>query len=118
VGESTPEELTTTESGLQYRILRAADGPKPSAADTVTVHYKGELLDGTEFDSSYARNEPATFPLRGVIAGWTEGLQLVAEGGMIELVIPSELGYGERGAGSDIPPHSTLRFVVELHKIN
>ena len=109
-----PPEFTTTDSGLKYRILRASDGAKPTAKDTVTVHYKGWLDDGTEFDSSYKRDAPATFPLGRVIAGWTEGLQLVGEGGMIELEIPAKLGYGENGAGEVIPPNATLHFQVEL----
>ena len=108
---------TTTDSGLGYRILRKSDGNKPKATDKVTVHYKGWLEDETEFDSSYKRGQPATFPLNAVIAGWTEGLQLIGEGGMIELKIPSELGYGERGAGGLIPPNATLFFQVELEKI-
>ena len=106
--------FTTTQSGLKYRVLKPSDGPKPTASDTVTVHYAGWLDDGTEFDSSYKRGQPATFPLNGVIAGWTEGLQLIGEDGEIELEIPSELGYGERGAGSDIPPGATLHFKIEL----
>lgn len=114
----TPIEFTQTESGLKYRILRASDGQKPSAADQVTVDYAGWLDDGSEFDSSYNRGTPASFPLSGVIPGWTEGLQLVGEGGMIELEIPSELGYGERGAPGAIPPNATLHFKVELIKVH
>ena len=110
-------DFTTTDSGLKYRIVRASDEAKPTAADTVTVHYRGWLDDETEFDSSFARGEPATFPLGRVIPGWTEGLQLVGKGGSIELEIPSDLGYGARGAGSDIPPHATLHFLVELIEI-
>ena len=117
IDEMAPEEFTTTSSGLKYRILREADGDQPTAADTVTVHYRGWLDNGNEFDSSYKRGEPATFPLNGVIAGWTEGLQLVAEGGMIELEIPSNLGYGAQGSGSDVPPNATLHFLVELISI-
>jgi FKBP-type peptidyl-prolyl cis-trans isomerase len=107
-----------TESGLQYKIITQGDGAKPSASDRVTVHYRGTLLNGTEFDSSYSRGEPATFPLNGVIPGWTEGLQLVNAGGKIELYIPSELAYGERGAGANIGPNSTLIFEVELISVD
>ena len=110
--------VTVTESGLQYSVMTAADGTKPSATDTVTVHYRGTLLDGTEFDSSYSRNEPATFQLDGVIPGWTEGMQLMSEGSKFKFVIPYELAYGERGAGASIGPYSTLIFEVELIKIN
>ena len=113
----TPSEFAQTESGLKYRILRESEGQKPTAADRVTVDYAGWLDDGSEFDSSYTSGQPATFPLSGVIPGWTEGLQLVGEGGMIELEIPSELGYGQRGQGS-IPPNATLHFKVELISIN
>lgn len=116
--KDAPKEFTTTKSGLKYRILRKASGEKPKATDTVKVHYKGWLLKGgKEFDSSYKRGEPATFPLNRVIKGWTEGLQLVNEGGMIELEIPPELGYGDNGAGDAIPPKATLRFLVELLEI-
>ncbi|WP_231612168.1 FKBP-type peptidyl-prolyl cis-trans isomerase [Novipirellula galeiformis] len=107
-------EFSATDSGLKYRILRKSDGKKPTADDTVTVHYRGWLNGGKVFDSSYERGEPTTFPLRNVIAGWTEGLQLVGEGGMIELWVPSKLGYGERGSPGSIPPHSHLHFIVEL----
>lgn len=103
-----------TESGLQYKIVTQGTGAKPAATDRVTVHYRGTLLNGTEFDSSYSRGEPATFPLNGVIPGWTEGLQLINAGGKIMLYIPSELAYGERGAGASIGPNSTLIFEVEL----
>jgi FKBP-type peptidyl-prolyl cis-trans isomerase len=112
-----PQEFTATDSGLKYRILRKGTGRKPTSADSVTVHYKGWLDDETVFDSSYERGEPITFELLGVIKGWTEGLQHVNEGGMIELEIPSELGYGARGAGSDIPPNATLHFIVELIEV-
>lgn len=111
--------VTTTESGLQYKILTEGDGAKPTAADQVTVHYEGRLIDGKVFDSSYKRGEPATFPLSGVIPGWTEGLQYIATGGKAELYIPSDLGYGSRGTpDGSIPPHSTLIFTVELISIN
>ena len=108
--------VMVTESGLQYKIEEQG-GAKPQATDRVTVHYRGTLLNGTEFDSSYSRGQPATFPLNGVIPGWTEGLQLIGEGGKIKLFIPSELAYGERGAGASIGPNSTLIFDVELISI-
>jgi len=111
------DNITTTPSGLQYEMLRAAEGAKPVATDTVKVHYKGTLIDGTEFDSSYARGEPATFPLSGVIPGWTEGVQLMSVGSKYRLFVPSELGYGERGAGAKIGPNAALIFEVELLEI-
>ncbi len=111
-------DVNTTATGLQHRVITPGTGNSPKATDSVTVHYRGKLIDGTEFDSSYSRNQPATFPLNGVIPGWTEGLQLMKEGGKSELVIPSELGYGSRGAGGAIPPNATLIFEVELIKIN
>ena len=110
--------VTVTESGLQYKVITAADGPKPAATDSVTVHYRGTLLDGTEFDSSYSRNEPATFALNQVIRGWTEGVQLMNVGSKFKFAIPYELAYGERGAGESIGPFETLIFEVELLKIN
>ena len=115
--KDAPQEFTTTDSGLRYRILRKSEGQKPSKLDTVTVHYRGWLDDKTVFDSSYQRDQPATFPLNQVIKGWTEGMQLIGEGGMIELEIPAPLGYGEQGTGNVIPPDSTLHFLVELIKI-
>jgi FKBP-type peptidyl-prolyl cis-trans isomerase len=115
--KDAPKEFSQTQSGLQYRILRKGNGKKPTAANTVTVDYKGWLDNGKEFDSSYKRGEPISFPLNGVIPGWTEGMQLVGEGGKIELIIPAELGYGARGAGGAIPPNSTLHFSVELIKV-
>ncbi|MGR9100293.1 MAG: FKBP-type peptidyl-prolyl cis-trans isomerase [Gammaproteobacteria bacterium] len=111
-------EVVTTESGLQYLVINEGDGAKPFASDSVTVHYQGTTIDGEEFDSSYRRGEPATFPLNHVIAGWTEGLQLMSEGAKYRFFIPSELAYGERGAGRTIGPNSTLIFDVELIKVN
>ncbi|MCS1408135.1 MAG: Peptidyl-prolyl cis-trans isomerase A [Verrucomicrobia subdivision 3 bacterium] len=111
-------DVNTTPSGLQYRIIKTGNGVKPKATDQVTVHYRGRLINGTEFDSSYSRNAPATFSLNRVIPGWTEGLQLISVGGKAELFIPSELGYGKLGAGNVIPPNSTLIYKVELIKIN
>jgi FKBP-type peptidyl-prolyl cis-trans isomerase len=107
----------TTPSGLQYKVITEGHGKSPKATDTVLVHYKGTTIDGTEFDSSYKRNEPISFPLNGVIPGWTEGVQLMKEGGKIELFIPSNLAYGSRGAGGVIAPDSTLIFDVELLKV-
>lgn len=105
--------VTVTDSGLQYKILSTGTGPKPAASDSVTVHYKGTLLDGTEFDSSYKRGQPATFGVTGVIKGWTEALQLMNAGSKWELFIPPDLAYGEQGR-PNIPPNSLLVFEVEL----
>ncbi len=107
-------EFSATDSGLKYRILRNSDRKKPTADDTVSVNYRGWLNSGTVFDSSYERGEPTTFPLKNVIAGWTEGMQFVGEGGMIELWVPSRLGYGAQGTPGSIPPHSNLHFIIEL----
>ncbi len=104
-------------SGLQYKVITEGKGPSPKETDTVTVNYRGTLIDGTEFDSSYKRNEPATFPVKGVIKGWTEALQLMQEGAKWQLFIPASLAYGERGAGAMIGPNATLIFEVELLKI-
>ena len=112
------DSVVQTKSGLQYMVLKEGTGAKPGPTDEVTVHYTGRLIDGTVFDSSVERGEPATFPLNGVIAGWTEGLQLMTEGSKYRLFIPSELAYGSKGAGDQILPNSTLIFDVELIKVN
>lgn len=109
--------VTVTESGLQYEVVTMGDGEKPTAESTVSVHYHGSLTDGSVFDSSVERGQPAEFPVGGVIAGWTEALQLMPVGSKFKLTIPSELAYGERGAGAAIGPHSTLVFDVELLEI-
>ena len=106
-----------TKSGLLYKVLNEGSGRKPKASDTVRCHYEGTFPDGSIFDSSYKRGESAEFPLNGVIKGWTEGLQLMAEGSKYELYLPYSLAYGERGAGASIPPYSALKFVVELIKV-
>lgn len=111
------EGVVTLPSGLQYKIITPGTGPKPGLEDVVTTHYHGTTIDGKVFDSSVERGEPATFPVNGVIPGWTEALQLMPEGSKWRLFIPSELAYGERGAGKDIGPNSTLIFEVELLKI-
>lgn len=111
------EGVITLPSGMQYEVLTAAEGPKPEATDRVTTHYRGTLIDGTQFDSSYDRGQPATFPLDGVISGWTEALQLMSPGAKWRLYIPPELAYGERAQGP-IPANSTLIFDVELIEIN
>lgn len=117
VDKDAPKAFEQTASGLKYRVLRKGDGAKPKAANTVKVNYHGWLDNGKVFDSSYARKEPISFPLMRVIPGWTEGMQLVGNGGMIELEIPSKLGYGDRGAGADIPGGATLHFLVELLEV-
>ena len=111
------EGITKTASGLQYEVLQEGTGPKPGPTSTVEVHYEGRLINGMVFDSSYQRKETISFPLNRVIAGWTEGLQLMTTGSKYRLYSPSELGYGTRGAGADIPPHSALIFDVELISI-
>lgn len=109
--------VTTTASGLQYEVIKMGNGPKPTTESTVKVHYVGTLIDGTEFDSSRKRNEPATFPVIGVIPGWTEALQLMPVGSTFKIYIPENLGYGAQGAGEAIKPFSTLVFEVELLEI-
>ncbi len=113
----TKEGVVALPSGLQYKIIKAGTGPKPTAADTVVCNYKGTLIDGKEFDSSYKRGQPATFPVGGVIKGWTEALQLMPVGSTWQLFIPSDLAYGDRQAGPDITPGATLVFEVELVSI-
>lgn len=117
IDPDAPEEFTPTRTGLYYRILRKGTGRKPRSYDTVIAHYKGWLNSGKQFDSSYERQEAATFPLNQVVRGWTEGLQLIGEGGMIELEIPGSLGYGPHGKPPTIPPNATLHFIIELKKI-
>ena len=120
--ESAAQPASAAASGgapaLSYRSLKEGTGAKPTAADTVKVHYRGTLVDGTEFDSSYKRNEPAVFPLGRVIRCWTEGVQRMKVGGRAELICPPELAYGARGAGGVIPPNATLKFEIELIEIN
>lgn len=111
------EGVKTTASGLQYKVVKEGSGPTPKATDTVKVNYRGTTLDGTEFDSSYKRGEPASFPVNRVIKGWTEALQLMKVGSKYELYVPTELAYAERGAGSDIGPNAMLKFDVELIEI-
>lgn len=114
----TKDGVKSTESGLQYSILKEGDGKIPAATDTVRVHYTGKLIDGTVFDSSVERGQPAEFPVNGVIRGWVEALQLMPVGSKWRLYIPQELAYGSQGAGASIPPFSTLIFDVELLAIN
>jgi FKBP-type peptidyl-prolyl cis-trans isomerase FklB len=111
------EGVVVTDSGIQYRVLEEGSGATPGAEDTVVVHYRGTLIDGTEFDSSYKRGQPATFALGGIIPGWQEALQLMKEGDRWEVIIPSELAYGERGAGGVIGPNETLVFEIELMEV-
>ena len=112
------EGVIVTKSGLQYKVISEGTGKRPKTSDKVTVHYRGRLIDGREFDSSYRRGRPATFPVGGVIRGWVEALQLMQEGAKWELYIPSELAYGKRGGGDLIGPDETLIFEVELIKVN
>jgi len=114
VDNKKKEGVEVTANGLQYKVITAGAGAKPTATNRVKVHYRGSLIDGTQFDSSYDRGEPLTFALNQVIRGWTEGLQLMSVGSKYELYIPSELGYGDRGAGGTIPPGATLIFEIEL----
>ena len=114
---ATKEGIVTLPSGLQYQVLQEGNGKSPKATDQVKCHYEGTLINGKVFDSSYRRGEPATFPLNGVIAGWTEGLQLMKEGAKYRFFIPFNLAYGTRGAGQDIPPYATLIFDVELIEV-
>ncbi len=109
--------IVTLPSGLQYKVITEGKGTKPKATDTVTTHYRGKLIDGSEFDSSYSRGEPVSFAVNGVIPGWTEALQLMSPGSKWELFIPADLAYGEQGIGGTIPPHSALIFEVELISI-
>lgn len=109
--------VKTTDSGLQYEVIEPGKGEKPEASDTVRVHYRGTLIDGTEFDSSFKRGEPATFPVNGVIQGWQEALQMMKEGAKWKIYVPSDLAYGSRGAGGQIGPNETLIFDVELLEI-
>jgi FKBP-type peptidyl-prolyl cis-trans isomerase FklB len=111
------EGVKTLPSGLQYKVIKPGTGKKPKSTDTVTTHYRGTLIDGTEFDSSYKRGQPAIFPVKGVIPGWTEVLQLMEEGAKWQLFVPPNLAYGERGAGHAIGPNATLIFEVELISI-
>ena len=111
------EGVVTLASGLEYKILKEGNGPKPAASDSVVCNYRGTLINGTEFDSSYKRGQPATFPVNGVIKGWTEALQLMPVGSKWQLFVPSSLAYAERGAGGDIGPNATLIFEVELLSI-
>jgi len=118
LSNQTSEKFFTTSSGLQYRILNEGSGDdSPGPESVVSVHYRGKLTNGVEFDSSYKRNQPTSFPVKGVIRGWTEALQLMKEGDKWELIIPPDLGYGSNGAGNIIPPDSTLIFEVELIEI-
>ena len=115
LGENAQQEdVVSLPSGLQYKVIETGEGDKPGPADVVKVHYEGRLIDGTVFDSSFKRGEPVEFPVNGVIAGWTEALQLMQEGAEWKLYIPSTLGYGMQGAGNLIPPGATLVFKVQL----
>ena len=116
-GKANEDDVTVLPSGLMYKVIDAGEGATPGPSDQVTVHYRGTLIDGTVFDSSYDRGQPATFPVNRVIAGWVEALQLMSEGSKWELYIPSELAYGRGGAGGDIGANCTLIFEVELIEI-
>lgn len=116
--KKTEKGVKVLPSGLMYKIIKSGKGKTPKLTDSVTTHYRGTLVNGKEFDSSYKRGEPATFSVNGVIKGWTEALQLMKEGDKWELYIPSDLAYGETGTGNDIPPNSTLIFEIELLKVN
>ncbi len=116
-GNGTKVDVTTTASGLQYKVITTGSGDNPDATSTVNVHYEGRFLNGEVFDSSYKRGEPISFPLNGVIAGWTEGLQLMMPGAKFELYIPYHLAYGKKGSPPTIPPCATLIFQVELLEI-
>jgi len=117
IAEDASAEFITTKTGLRYRILRVGEGKKPTVINTVLAHYHGWLDSGKVFDSSYQRGQPISFPLNQVVEGWREGIPFCAEGGMIELEIPSKLGYGTRGAPPTIPPNATLHFLVELKQV-
>jgi FKBP-type peptidyl-prolyl cis-trans isomerase FklB len=116
-GNKKKQGVITLPSGLQYKVISAGKGKKPKPTDTVTVQYRGTLIDGTEFDSSYRRGQPATFPVNGVIPGWTEALGLMQEGAKWQIFVPSNLAYGEKGTGGQIGPNATLIFEVELISI-
>lgn len=118
VQNKSKEGVITLASGLQYKVISSGTGASPKASDKVTTHYRGTLIDGTEFDSSYSRNEPTSFPVNGVISGWTEALQLMHVGDKWQLFIPPNLAYGKRAVGNIIKPNSTLIFEIELLKIN
>ncbi len=116
-GNAPKAGVTTLPSGLQYQVIKEGEGASPKTTDTVTVHYRGTLIDGSEFDSSYRRGQPATFRLNTAIKGWTEGLQLMKPGAKYKFFVPPDLAYGERGGGAKIPPNSTLIFEIELQKV-
>ncbi|WP_298869305.1 FKBP-type peptidyl-prolyl cis-trans isomerase [uncultured Gimesia sp.] len=118
VDNAKKEGVKTTKSGLQYKVIKKGTGKTPGLNDSVTTHYRGTLINGKEFDSSYKRNQPATFPVKGVIGGWTEALQLMKEGDKWQLFIPGDLAYGSRGSGPDIGPNEVLVFDIELLKVN
>lgn len=115
--KDAPKEFTKTASGLKYKILRKSEGKKPTLKSSITIHYKGWLDSGKEFDGSYKRGKPNTFPLGRLIAAWQEALPLLGEGGMIELEVPPDLGYGEEGSPPVIPPSATLHFIIELIEV-